>query len=90
MASKGTKRKTGKKKSQAKKESYIKDEIIILSTLAISILMMISNFGLAGFVGKEISSFLIGVFGWIGYLIPVILFIVLLLSFQIKKIQSLI
>ena len=75
MASKGTKRKTGKKKSQAKKESYIKDEIIILSTLAISILMMISNFGLAGFVGKAISSFLIDVFGWIGYLIPVILFI---------------
>lgn len=75
MASKGTKRKTSKKKSQAKKESNIKDEIIILSTLAISILMMISNFGLAGFVGKAISSFLIGVFGWIGYLIPVILFI---------------
>jgi len=75
MASKGTRRKTTKKKSQTQKDSLIKDEIIILGTLAVSILMIISNFGIAGFVGEAISTFLKWIFGWLAYIIPFLLFI---------------
>ena len=75
MASKGTKRKTTKKKTQGQKDSIIKDEIIIWGTLAVCILMIISNFGIAGFAGAAISSFLKLIFGWLAYGIPFILFI---------------
>jgi len=75
MASKGTKRKTTKKKTQGQKDSIIKDEIIIWGTLAVCILMIISNFGIAGFAGEAISSFLKLIFGWLAYGIPFILFI---------------
>jgi len=75
MASKGTKRKTTKKKTQSQKDSIIKDEIIIWGTLAVCILMIISNFGIAGFAGEAISSFLKLIFGWLAYGIPFILFI---------------
>ncbi|MFI3209344.1 MAG: DNA translocase FtsK 4TM domain-containing protein, partial [Eubacteriales bacterium] len=53
----------------------IKDEIIILCLLALSILMLISNFGFGGFIGELIAKFIFGMFGWLGYLFPICLFI---------------
>ena len=52
----------------------MKDEIIILSALAASILLLISNFGIGGFVGDAVSSVLFGLFGTIAYIIPILLF----------------
>lgn len=53
----------------------MKDEIIILSALAAGILLLISNFGIGGFVGDAVSSVLFGLFGTIAYIIPILLFI---------------
>ena len=81
MASKSTKKKSnnskkkGNNKSSVKKQNgFMKDELIIWFTLAICILILLSNFGLAGFVGEGISKVLMKLFGWIAYLIPFILF----------------
>ena len=52
----------------------MKDEIIILSALAAGILLLISNFGIGGFVGDAVSSVLFGLFGTIAYIIPILLF----------------
>ena len=62
---KNTSRKRKKKQSKKKKDSqsFLKDEIIILSTLAAGILLLISNFGIGGFVGDAVSSVLFGLFG---------------------------
>ena len=78
MASKSKNKRGSKSKKQTKKKqnasAFLKDELIIWLTLAVSILIILSNFGVAGFVGDAISDFLIKVFGWVAYVIPFILF----------------
>lgn len=82
-ASSNNKKTTKKTSSTAKKNSNKKmndndsmiDEIVILLLLAISIIMLISNFGFAGKVGTVIASITFGIWGWIGYLIPICLFL---------------
>lgn len=75
MAAKSKKRKsTRQTKKKNNEQSFVRDEIIIWSALAVSILILISNFGMGGFVGGAISSFLIDVFGWAAYVIPFVLF----------------
>lgn len=76
-ARKNTTRKRNKKQTKKKQDSqsFLKDEIIILSTLAAGILLLISNFGIGGFVGDAVSSILFGLFGGIAYIVPILLFI---------------
>ena len=76
-ARKNTSRKRNKKQTKKKQDSqsFLKDEIIILSALAAGILLLISNFGIGGFVGDAVSSVLFGLFGTIAYIIPILLFI---------------
>lgn len=76
-ARKNTSRKRNKKQTEKKQDShsFLKDEIIILSALAAGILLLISNFGIGGFVGDAVSSVLFGLFGTIAYIIPILLFI---------------
>lgn len=76
-ARKNTSRKRNKKQTKKKQDSqsFLKDEIIILSALAAGILLLISNFGIGGFVGDAVSSVLFGLLGTIAYIIPILLFI---------------
>ncbi len=77
MAAK-SKRKQGAGRRAKKKneQSFVADEIIIWSTLAVSILILLSNFGLGGAVGKTISGILKGIFGTVAYAVPFVLFAV--------------
>lgn len=62
-----------KKKRAAKrrnKNSPIGMEVAVLFSLAAAIFLMISNFGVGGFVGKTVSSFFFGLFGWMEYIFP--------------------
>ena len=68
-----TKRKTSKKQN-TEIESFT-NEVLMLIMLALSIILMVSNFGVGGFVGDAISSFFFGVFGLLAYVFPVVLFI---------------
>lgn len=77
MASKSKKRSNSKKTKKAVKqsgESFVFDEIIIWVTLAVSILLLISNFGFGGSVGDTVSSVLMEAFGAGVYLFPFLLF----------------
>ena len=76
---KTTKKSTGKGKNTSRKtsgsgNSFLIDEILIWATLAVSIILLISNFGIAGFLGDAVSGFLWNVFGVAAYVIPFILF----------------
>ena len=75
MAAK-SKRKSSRKPTKKKKteQSFLQDEVIIWLTLAVSLLLMLSNFGLGGWIGDEVSYFFSGIFGLITYIIPVALF----------------
>lgn len=70
------KRKTTQKKAAkaTTSNSFIRDEIIIWATLAVSIIILISNFGIAGFLGEAISNVLQTIFGIMAYVIPFLLF----------------
>lgn len=81
MAAKSNKRpkatRSSKKKGTTKKtaeNTLIREEILILCTLAVCVFLMISNFGLGGLVGKFISSVMFGIFGWMAYPVPILLF----------------
>lgn len=77
-AKRTTTKKTIKKQTKKKatqKNTFLKNEIFILLSLAICILLLISNFGIGGFLGNIVSSFLFGTFGLPAYIIPILLFI---------------
>lgn len=75
-SSKGRKS-SSKKKGNQKNDNGLQDEIILLFVLAISVLMLLSNFGLihAGF-GDAVAGVMFGLFGVMSYLAPIILFVV--------------
>ena len=78
MASKSKKKSTSKKTTgkTTKKagENFVIDEIIIWIVLAVSILLLISNFGFGGTLGASASAFLMESFGAGAYLVPFLLF----------------
>ncbi|MGN0405585.1 MAG: DNA translocase FtsK 4TM domain-containing protein [Bariatricus sp.] len=77
-----TKKKTGstgaakkaKTAATASQKSFLVGEILIWVTLAVSILLVISNFGLAGFIGAKIAGVMQKYIGWMAYVFPVLLF----------------
>lgn len=76
MAAKSTKRKTSTKgKSKKKQENTVlHGEIIILGVLAVCIFLLISNFGLGGLIGDIFSALMFGLFGWMAYPLPLLIF----------------
>ena len=69
--------KTSSKKTTKKTEpdtSFLKSEIVVLGTFAVCVFLFLSNFHICGVVGDFLSSVMLGVFGTIGYLAPVLLF----------------
>jgi len=70
-------RTTVKKNTAAAKSaahSFLATEIVIWMTLAVSIILIISNFGIAGFIGDKIAEVMQGLFGWLAYVFPILLF----------------
>lgn len=79
-ASSGRRRTTsnnkGKSTAKSKKQNQngMQDEVIMLFVLALSILLLLSNFGLIGSFGTLISSVMFGLFGIPAYIAPILLF----------------
>ena len=67
----GTSSKTKKKNTG---QSFVGDEILIWASLAVSLLILISNFGMGGFVGDGIADVLYLALGWVAYAVPFLLF----------------
>lgn len=76
MASKSTKSRRNSKSRQKKgqQNTELRGEIIILAVLAVCILLVLSNFGVGGIVGEAVSSVFFGLFGFMAYLLPFVLF----------------
>jgi len=75
MAAKSKKRKnTRQTKKKAAEQSFLGDEIVIWAALAVSILLVISNFGFGGRAGAFAAEILADLFGWMAYAFPFILF----------------
>jgi len=79
---KSKKTSTGKDTSNRKKtSSAIHFEIAILMSLAVCILLFLSNFGWIGVIGDVVSGFFFGVFGILAYIMPILIFLFLLFCF---------
>ena len=81
-SSKTTEKQTARKKKPAEPayvptehDIKIRNEIKLLLALLVTILVFVSNFGLLSPVGDYISKFLFGLFGFISYLLPIIVFL---------------
>ena len=71
---KNTKKTTRSTRTAKSGNSFLMDEILIWITLAVSIILLISNFGVAGFLGDAVSGVLWEIFGAVAYIIPFVLF----------------
>lgn len=53
--------------------SELRDEVGVLITFAFAIILLLSNFGLAGSIGDTVNYFMFGVFGLVEYIVPFII-----------------
>ena len=73
MAGKSEKR-TGRKQPADAPAASFKNEVMLWAALAVSIILFISNFGIAGGVGNFFSGLFFGIFGLAAYIFPLVLF----------------
>ena len=81
----GKRRTTTRKKTAASRKStakrkeenaFIRDEIKVLILFAVSVLLLLSNFGVGGMAGSFVSGIMFGLFGIFAYVLPAALFLV--------------
>ena len=65
----------GRKKKQVQTVPSMESEIFLWIVLAVSVVLLISNFGVGGSVGNAISSFFFGLVGLVCYPLPIFLFL---------------
>ena len=71
-----SKRRTSRKKVQ-NEQSFLSKEITIWVSLALCILLMISNLGVGGLIGDAVGGIMQYLFGWVAYLFPIVLFAII-------------
>ncbi len=69
-------KKTGKKQIQDEREDgFLGREVVIIVFFALAVLLFLSNFHLIGSVGEFLRTLQLGVFGSMGFIFPLILFV---------------
>ncbi len=72
-ATSSNRKRTYNRRSKKQQEvNKMKSEMIVLMIATVSLLLFLSNFGIVGMVGNEISKFMFGCIGFIAYLFPVV------------------
>ena len=82
----GTSGQGRRKKSSGK--SQLQDEIMVLLSFAVALILILSNFNLAGSIGQKIKWFMFGIFGVTEYIFPVIMAFTLVFMISNKNIIS--
>lgn len=60
---------------QEEDEGFMRAEVIIICSFAVAVLLFLSNFGICGAVGAVLRGVQLGIFGTLGYVAPLILFV---------------
>ena len=77
-SSKAASGKTTKKNGYAQpseQEEFLRSEVFVIASFAVAVLLFLSNFKLCGFIGDYLRSFQLGIFGTIGFIAPILLFV---------------
>lgn len=61
--------------NQNQEEGFLRSEVLIIGSFALAVLLFLSNFHLCGIAGDYLRTAQLGVFGMIGFVAPVILFV---------------
>ncbi len=56
-------------------EDFIGAEVLVILSFAIGVLLFLSNFHLCGIAGKYLRAFQLGIFGIVGFIAPLLLFV---------------
>lgn len=75
-------------RKNAKKNSQLQDEITVLLAFACAIILILSNFNLAGSVGESIKWFMFGLFGIVQYIFPVIMAVTILFMISNRNLAA--
>lgn len=68
---------TRKKNAEmAKRHKKIVKEVYMWISVALALFLFLSNFGICGIVGDALKSVMLGCFGWLGYIFPIILAVI--------------
>ena len=73
-ASSGKKTVRSAKTKAAEDTSFLQSEAAVLGTFAVCAFLFLSNFHICGMIGDVLSQVMLGVFGSIGYIAPLLLF----------------
>lgn len=65
---------TNKPTNQLAKSNSIRNEILLIIVTVIAVLMLLSYFNLCGMIGQVIKQVMLGLFGYLAYVLPVVLF----------------
>lgn len=65
----------GKRQVQDKYENSVIDEVMFLISLAVTVLLFLCNFHIIGKVGDQLSRIMFGLFGYMAYVAPILLFV---------------
>lgn len=68
--------KSGKRTTKAKQKvnsNQMRDEVLVLLSFAVAVILILSNFNLAGSIGVKIKWFMFGLFGVLEYIFPVVM-----------------
>ena len=66
---------TGKKAYEQDNTEFMRAEVVIICSFAVAILLFLSNFKLCGVVGDVLRGVQLGIFGMVGYLFPILIFV---------------
>lgn len=69
------KKSTGRKGQVQQTNPEVKGEVVLILFFVLCALMFISCFGICGSFGNVVSNLLFGLFGYLAYLVPVLLFV---------------
>ena len=65
---------TRKQKAEMeKRRKKVVKEVNLWISVAVALFYFLSNFGICGIVGNALKSVMLGSFGWMGYLFPIVL-----------------
>ncbi len=61
--------------TQEQEESFLRSEVLVIASFAVAVLLFLSNFHLCGIAGDYLRMVQLGIFGMIGYVAPLLLFV---------------
>lgn len=70
-----SRKKKNSSRHYTEQESALFHEVVLILLFAVSIILFLCNFGLIGKVGNAISSLLFGLFGFLAYIVSIVIFL---------------